>query len=76
MEEEEDDAEICSTNLQFALQIYVAEKENIEQGKPSKMKMDEVNYEIMKVRSRLGDLYTLNEKFRDGIEEYQQVVKL
>ena len=62
--------------MQHALQIYLEEKDNIEKGKPSKLKMEDVDYQIMKVRARLADLYILNEKFREGIEEYQQVVKL
>jgi tetratricopeptide (TPR) repeat protein len=76
--EEEDltDIEICYENFQAALNIYDRELKKMDEGEESPLDRKEVQRYKFLIHGRLGELYSMDQKYEESIQEFGTVVRL
>ena len=68
--------EVCYENFQAALNIYDRELKKIEDGEESPLDRTEATKYKFHIHGRLGELYSMDQKYDESIEEFRTVVKL
>lgn len=70
------DIEVCYENFQVALNIFDRELKKMDEGEESPLDRKETSKYQFHIHGRLGELYLLDQKYEECINEFKTVVKL